>query len=61
MKKDVEKINVEFTKSELDLLSEICMEELYNIGKLQYQRFINRKLVTERIENIKKLMDKILN
>ena len=61
MTKQNKKITVEFTQDELNLLSDICLEELFTIGKLQYQRFIDRVEVTKRIENLKKLMDKITN
>ena len=61
MTKQNKKITVEFTQDELNLLSDICLEELFTIGKLQYQRFIDRVEVTKRVENLKKLMDKITN
>lgn len=61
MTKQNKKITVEFTQDELNLLSDICLEELFTIGKLQYQRFIDRVEVAKRVENLKKLMDKITN
>lgn len=61
MTKQNKKITAEFTQDELNLLSDICLEELFTIGKLQYQRFVDRVEVTKRVENLKKLMDKITN
>lgn len=59
MKKDVAKTKIEFNVAELDLLKEICMNELYEIGNLHYKRFIDRPLIQKRIAELKNLLDKL--
>ena len=50
---------IELTEKEINLISELCLEELYSIGKLQYQRFVDRVEVQKRIEEVKALMNKV--
>lgn len=50
---------IELTEKEINLIGELCFEELFNIGKLQYQRFVNRIKVQKRIKEVKGLMDKV--
>ena len=52
-------MKIELTKEEINLLFDVCFEELYNIGKLQYSRFVDKKAVCKRIESIKMVMDKL--
>lgn len=58
-KKEEKTAQIELTEKEINLIGELCLEELYNIGKLQYQRFVDRVEVQKRINEVKALMNKI--
>lgn len=58
-KKEEKTAQIELTEKEINLISELCLEELYNIGKLQYQRFVDRVEVQKRINEVKALMNKV--
>ena len=58
-KKEEKTAQIELTEKEINLIGELCLEELYNIGKLQYQRFVDRVEVQKRINEVKDLMNKV--
>lgn len=59
MAKQEKTVQIELTEKEINLIGELCLEELYNIGKLQYQRFVDRVEVQKRINEVKALMNKV--
>lgn len=59
MAKQEKTAQIELTEKEINLIGELCLEELYNIGKLQYQRFVDRVEVQKRINEVKDLMNKV--
>lgn len=58
-KKEEKKINIELTKDEIILLNNLCMEEIFNIGQLQYQRFVDKVAVMKHLEEVKMLLQKL--
>ena len=52
-------LQIGFTKDEIILLNELCMQEIFNLGKLQYQNFIDTKAVIKRLAEVKDLMKKL--
>lgn len=52
-------MKIELTEDEIILINDLLVQEIFNTGKLQYQKFIDRKEVLKHLEEVKTLLHKM--